>query len=167
MLRKICTFWQALAYNKLLNIEKTLTDLQGALAGGGQRQRQVHKGLKCPWLAVAGQTLHSGLELALEQRYNDGLVQQLVFAPGQVGCRLIVQMVIFLLLVPLPVVRLTPRTWKQHIGKQGLLQLQVLAKPAFMTHGKYVISIWRVKITLLQLAQRKQNSMRTADWMSK
>lgn len=25
-----------------------LTDLQRALAGGGQRQRQVHKGLKCP-----------------------------------------------------------------------------------------------------------------------
>lgn len=63
---------------------------------------------------MAGQALHSGLELALEQCYNDGLVQQLVFAPGQVGCCLIIQMVVFLLLVALPVVRLTPETEKQH-----------------------------------------------------
>lgn len=57
---------------------------------------------------MAGQTLHSGLKLPLEQCYNDGLVKQLVFAPGQVGCRLIIQVVVFLLLIPLSVVRLTP-----------------------------------------------------------
>lgn len=51
-----------------------LTDLEGALAGGGQGQRQIHKGLKCPRLAMAGLTLHSGFELALEQRYNDGFI---------------------------------------------------------------------------------------------
>lgn len=67
-----------------------MTDLQGTLAGGSQRQRQVHKGLESPGLAVAGKTLHSGLELALKQRHNDGLVQQLVFAPGLVCCGLIV-----------------------------------------------------------------------------
>ncbi len=67
---------------------------------------------------MAGQTLHGGLELTLEQRYDDGLVQQLVFAPGLVSCQLIIQMVVFLLLVPLPVVRLTPETEKQHDGTQ-------------------------------------------------
>ncbi len=72
---------------------------------------------------MAGETLHSGLELPLEQRYNDGLVQQLVFAPGQVGCRLIIQMVVVLFLVPLPVVRLTPEMEKQHDGRQEQLQL--------------------------------------------
>lgn len=56
---------------------------------------------------MASQTLHSGLELTLEQRYNDGLIQKLVFAPGQVSSCLIIQMVIFFFLVPLPVVRLT------------------------------------------------------------
>lgn len=82
--------------------------LQGTLAGGRQGQWQVHEGLEGAWLAVAGQALHSGLELSLEQRYDDGLVQQLVFAPGQVGGLLVVQVVVFLLfLVPLPVVRLT------------------------------------------------------------
>lgn len=59
---------------------------------------------------MAGQTLHSGLELPLEQRYNDGLVEQLVLAPGQVGRRLIIHVVVFLLLVALSVVRLTPQT---------------------------------------------------------
>ena len=63
---------------------------------------------------MAGQTLHSGLELPLEQHYDDGLVQQLVLAPGQVGRRLIVQMVVLLLLVPFPVVRLTSDRRKQH-----------------------------------------------------
>lgn len=56
---------------------------------------------------MASQTLHSGLELPLEQCYDDGLIQKLVFAPGQVSTRLIIQMVIFFFLVPLPVVRLT------------------------------------------------------------
>lgn len=55
---------------------------------------------------MAGHALHSGLELALEQSHDDGLVQQLVFAPGQVGRCLIIQVVVFLLLVPFPVVRL-------------------------------------------------------------
>lgn len=59
---------------------------------------------------MAGQTLHSGFELPLEQRYNDGLVEQLVFAPGQVGRRLIIHVVVFLLLVALSVVRLTAQT---------------------------------------------------------
>lgn len=59
---------------------------------------------------MAGQTLQCGLELALEQRYDDGLVQHLVFAPGQVGCCLIIQVVVLLLFVPLPVVRLKPET---------------------------------------------------------
>lgn len=62
---------------------------------------------------MTGQTLHGGLELTLEQCYNDGLVQQLVFAPGQLCCHLIVQMVVFLLFVALPVVRLTPEKEKQ------------------------------------------------------
>lgn len=60
---------------------------------------------------MAGQTLHSGFELPLKQCYYDGLVQQLVFAPGQVGCCLIIQMVIVLLFVPLPV-RL--EAWKNY-----------------------------------------------------
>lgn len=68
---------------------------------------------------MAGHTLHGGLELPLEQCYNDGLVQQLVFAPGQVGCCLIIHMVVFLLLVPLPVVRLTPEEKKQHDWYEG------------------------------------------------
>lgn len=61
---------------------------------------------------MAGQTLHGGFELPLEQGNDDGLVQQLVFAPGQVGCCLIIQVVVFLLLVPLPVIRLTPQREK-------------------------------------------------------
>lgn len=65
---------------------------------------------------MARQTLHRGLELALEQRYDDGLVQQLVFAPREVSCCLIIQMVVLLFLVPLPVVRLTPETEKRHVG---------------------------------------------------
>lgn len=84
----------------------TQTDLQGALAGGGQGQRQVHEGFKGPGLAVASHALHRGLELALEQSHDDGLIQQLVFAPGQVRCCLIIQVVVVLLLVPFPVVRL-------------------------------------------------------------
>lgn len=107
-----------------------MTDLQGALAGGCQRQRQVHEGLKGSGLAVAGQTLHGGLELPLEQCYDDGLVQQLVFAPGHVGCSLIIQMVVFLLLVPLPVVRLTAEMEKQHDCTQEHLQFR--AKTAFI-----------------------------------
>lgn len=98
----------------ILNFTLTIseTDLQRALAGGGQGQRQVHKGLKRPWLAMAGLTLNGGLELSLEQRDDNGLVQQFVFAPGQVSCHLIIQMVVLLLLVPLPVVRLTTETGK-------------------------------------------------------
>lgn len=65
---------------------------------------------------MAGQTLHGGLELALEQRYNDGLVQQFVFAPGQVSRRLIIHMVIFLFLVPFSVVRLTAEMRKKNIN---------------------------------------------------
>ena len=86
---------------------------------------------------MAGQTLHRGLELPLEQGDDDGLVQQLVFAPGQVGCRRIVQMVVFLLLVPLPVVRLTPETEKQQDGKQEQVQLEVRAKPLSTSDGRY------------------------------
>lgn len=97
--------------------------LQGAFAGGRQWQRQVHKGLKRPGLAMAGQALHSGLELPLEQCYNDGLIQQLVFAPGQVCCCLIIQMVIFFLLVSFPIVRLTPKMEKHHDGTWTQLQL--------------------------------------------
>lgn len=73
---------------------------------------------------MAGQTLHGGLELPLEQRYNDGLVQQLVFVPGHVGRCLIVQMVVILFLVPLPVIRLTPEMEKQHDCTQDQLRLR-------------------------------------------
>lgn len=68
---------------------------------------------------MAGQTLHGGLELTLEQSHDDGLVQQLVFAPGQVGCCLIIHMVVILLFVPLPVVRLTPETENMLIHKSN------------------------------------------------
>lgn len=55
---------------------------------------------------MAGGTLHRRLELALEQGYDDGLVEEFVFAPGQVGCGLVIQVVIFLLFVSFPIVRL-------------------------------------------------------------
>lgn len=58
---------------------------------------------------MAGETLHSGFELALKQRHNDGLIQQLVFVPGHVCCSLIIKMVIFLLFVSLSVVRLSAK----------------------------------------------------------
>lgn len=82
------------------------THLQGALVGGGQGQRQVHERFKGAWLAVAGHALHRGLELALEQSHDDGLVQQLVFAPGKIGRCLIIQVVVFFFLVSFPVVGL-------------------------------------------------------------
>lgn len=98
------------------------THLQRALAGGGQGQRQVHEGFEGPRLAVAGHALHGGLELALEQSHNDGLVQQFVFAPGQVSRRLVVQVVDVFLLVSFPVVGLgtsgEKRTyWKKENGQ--------------------------------------------------
>lgn len=80
------------------------THLQRALAGGGQGQRQVHECFEGPRLAVAGHALHCGLELALEQSHDDGLIQQLVFAPGQVSRCLVIQVVVVFLLVSFPVV---------------------------------------------------------------
>lgn len=59
---------------------------------------------------MAGETLHSGFKLALKQRYDDGLVQQFVFAPGHVCCSLIIEMVVFLLLVSLSVVCLKTKS---------------------------------------------------------
>lgn len=82
------------------------THLQGALAGGGQGQRQVHEGFEGAGLAVAGHALHRGLELALEQSHDDGLIQQLVFAPGQISRCLIIQVIVLFLLVSFPVVGL-------------------------------------------------------------
>lgn len=73
---------------------------------------------------MAGKTLHSRFELALEQRHNDGLIQQLVFAPGHICCSLIVQVVVFLLLVSLSVVRLRAKTEKRiKYGTEVPLQL--------------------------------------------
>lgn len=99
---------------------------------------------------MAGQTLHSGLELPLEQRYNDGFVQQLVFAPCQVGCHLIIQMVVFLLLVTLSVVRLTPEMEKQHDGTQEQLQ---------PTKADTDYQTILVIIILLQLALKKNTEL--------
>lgn len=62
---------------------------------------------------MAGQTLDRGLELTLEQRHDDGLVQQLVLVPGHVGRVLVIQVVVFFLLVPLPVVGLTTEARKK------------------------------------------------------
>lgn len=80
--------------------------LQRALVGGGQGQGEVHEGLEGAGLAVAGQALDGGLELALEERHDDGGVEQLVLAPGQLGRFEVVQVVVGLLLVALAVVRL-------------------------------------------------------------
>lgn len=81
--------------------------LQAALVGGGQGQREVHEGLEGAGLAVAGQALDGGLELALEERDDDGGVEQLVLAPGQLCRPRVVQVVVGLLLVALAVVRLS------------------------------------------------------------
>lgn len=78
--------------------------LQRALVGGGQRQREVHEGLEGAGLAVAGQALDGGLKLALEERHDDGGVEQFVLAPGQLGRLLVVKVVVGLLLVALAVV---------------------------------------------------------------
>lgn len=88
---------------------------------------------------MAGQTLHSGLELPLEQSHNDGLVPHLVFVPGQVGCCLIIKMVVFLFLVPLSIVRLTPETRTQRNGPQEQLQPHLSAKPNDPTEAKELI----------------------------
>lgn len=77
---------------------------------------------------MAGQTLHGGLELPLEQSHNDGLIPHLVFVPGQVGCCLIIEMVVVLFFVPLSIVRLTPETRTQHHGPQKQLQLHLSAE---------------------------------------
>lgn len=58
---------------------------------------------------MAGEALHGGLKLSLKQSHYDGLVEQLVLAPGQVGCPLVLQVVVVLLLVPLAIISLTRR----------------------------------------------------------
>ena len=87
-----------------------LSYLQGTLVGGGQRQGQVHKGLEGAGLPVAGETLNCALKLTLEQRYDDRLVEQLVFGPGLVSSPLVVQIVILLLYVTLTVSSLQRET---------------------------------------------------------
>lgn len=55
---------------------------------------------------MAGEALHRGLELALEQRHDNGFVQQLVLFPRQIRRALVVQVIVGFFLVPLAVVRL-------------------------------------------------------------
>lgn len=62
---------------------------------------------------MAGHALHRGLELALEQSHDDGLIQQLVFAPGQVSRCLIIQVIVVFLLVSFPVVGLNTAAGKK------------------------------------------------------
>jgi len=56
---------------------------------------------------LAAHALDRGFELTLEQRHNDGLVQELVFGPGQLCSAHVVQMIDVLLLIPAPFIRLT------------------------------------------------------------
>lgn len=59
---------------------------------------------------LAAHALDRGLELTLEQSHDDGLVQELVFGPGQLCSAHVVQMIDVLLLIPAPFIRLTERT---------------------------------------------------------
>ena len=59
---------------------------------------------------MAGQALHGGLELALEQAHNDGPVQLFMIFPGHAGCFHIPVLAEILLLDVLPFLYLCENT---------------------------------------------------------
>lgn len=59
---------------------------------------------------LAAHALNRGLKLALKQSHDDGLVQQLVFGPGQLCSAHVIQMIDVLFLITPAFIRLTERT---------------------------------------------------------